>query len=596
MKKSVIFSVMLCWSAFVLGQGVKFTASADRAQVGKGEQFEVSFSLNANADKFAPPDFSGLEVLAGPNMSSSMTSVNGNTSMSIGYSYVLVATREGNYTIGAATAEVNGRRYSTQPLKIQVVNGRPTQQSRNARRDDEPEALNADLSKELFIRAVVDKSTVYQGEQLTLSYRLYTRIPLLNSEAGKIPDLNGFWSQEIASNGQNTQWRKEVYKGVAYNVADIKQSILFPEHSGKLVIDPLEMIFMVRQQTRPRDMMEEFFGSYKEARVIVKSAPVTITAKPLPEAGKPEGFSGAVGKFWIEASADKKALKTNEALNYKVKITGSGNLKLLKDLPIEFPEDFEKYDPKLTDKISESLAGVSGSRTYEYLLIPRHEGNFTIGPKSFSYFNPYENKYVTLPISPSPVKVNKGKDEGNVTALAGGQQDVKLLDKDIRYIKTGDTEPGKAGEGWYGSGLFYFLLSVGPIAIAAALLYRKWDERNNSDPVRVKSRLAGKLASKHLASAQARLAAGQQREFYDDLFKGLYGYLANKLNIPYAGLNRENIADSLNARAVDAKLVRSLQETLDLCEMARYSPVQGISPGEVFEKSKKIIADIEGSI
>jgi hypothetical protein len=285
---------------------------------------------------------------------------------------------------------------------------------------------------------VVDKGSVSQGQQLILSFRLYRRVNIEQFQVDKAPDLNGFWSEEVNAK-QQKQWRREMYKGVPYDVVDIKQYILFPEHSGDVTIDPFVMTFVVQQAIPARSAMEQLFGgSYKEVKYQAKSQPLVVHIKPLPDAGKPDSFTGAVGSFSIDASVDKTELKTNEALNYKVTVKGSGNIKLLKTLSTNFPADFEKYDPKISDTVTESENGVSGTRFYNYLLIPRHQGDFTIEPLKFSYYNPVTGRYTTLTTKAFHIKVNRGANESNVTAFSNDKQDIKMLDKDIRYIKSTD--------------------------------------------------------------------------------------------------------------------------------------------------------------
>ncbi|MGF7040173.1 BatD family protein [Mucilaginibacter lappiensis] len=603
-KKYSILLLLLLQVSLLFAADIKFTASVSKTEVGTTEQFEVTFTVNANGDRFTPPSFNGFLVVSGPNVSTSMSVINGNASSSMAYSYDLIAVKEGTYTIGPATIVVNGKKLSTNPIKIKAVKGQAVQQNNNAAAQSQNGPNNGvtmhqpgtDIAKSLFIKAVVDKSRVYLGEQITLTYRLYTRVPLVGSEPEKLPDLNGFYSQDIKNPDQNVHWRTETYKGVKYNVADMKQSILFPEHEGDITIDGMSMFFVVRESAASRDPFDQFFDSYNDVKYKIKSAPVVVHVKPLPQ-GKPDGFGGAVGRFSISTGIDKKELKANEPLNYKIKISGTGNLKLLKPLSQEFPADFEKYDPKTVDTIAEKESGVSGSRVYTYLLIPRHEGNFNIEPVKFSYFDPSTGKYVTLPTKAFSIKVNKGLSESNVTAYSGAdRQDVKMLNKDIRYIKTDGDDIIKKGEGFYGSGLYYSLLAFGPLLFLGALTYGKWDEKNNSDIVKVKSRKAGKIAAKHLASAHAQLSANNSKAFYENVFRGLYGYLSDKLNIAAADLNRERIATELKIRALDEGLINELLDTLDLCDMARYAPVSGISEQQMFDKAKNMINDIENKI
>jgi hypothetical protein len=612
-KKYFILLLLLLSTSVLFAADIHFTASVSKTEVGTTEQFEVTFTLNNNGDHFIPPSFNGFLVASGPNVSTSMEVINGKASSSMSYSYVLFGVKEGSYTIGSATITSGGRQLSTKPIKIKVVKGSAPQQNNAAAAAAAAQAQNqsngpdsrvtlkrpgTDINKSLFIRADVDKSNVYLGEQITLTYKLYTRVAIVGSQPEKLPDLNGFFSQEIKNPSQNPNWHIETYKGVKFNVADMKKNILFPEHTGTITIDPITMLFVIREAAHASDddLFGQFFGTYNDVKYKIKSTPTIIHVKPLPLAGKPDGFSGAVGKFSISTSFDKTELKANEPLNYNVKISGTGNLKLLKPLSPAFPADFEKYDPKTEDTIVEKESGETGTRIYNYLLIPRHEGNFTIDPVKFSYFDPATGRYVSLPTHAATVKVNKGTSETNVTAFTGSdKQDVKTLAKDIRYIKTsGDIT--KNGEGFYDSGLYYGLLAFGPLLFLGALIYGKWYEKHNSDIVEVKKRKAGKIAAKHLASAQAQLSAKNSKAFYENVFKGLYGYLSDKLNIAAADLNREKIAAELKARSLDEGLINELLDTLDLCDMARYAPVSGISEQQMFDKAKNMINEIEDKL
>ncbi|WP_448698670.1 BatD family protein [Mucilaginibacter sp. AW1-3] len=601
--KYYILSFLLFCTGIAFAQDLKLTASVNRNTVGTGEAFEVTFSISGNIERFAPPDMSGFQVVGGPNQSSSMSMINGTTTSSMSLSYDLVATREGTFTIGPATVVVNGKQYRSNPISVKVVKGQAQPQQQQAQQgggqqQDVSVGRSGDIAKNLFIRAIPDKVNVYQGEQLTVSYKLYSRVMIAGNQGDKQPEFNGFWSQDIKNMNQQVSWTVETYKGVRYQVAVLRQTILFPEHSGNLVLDPLGMTFIVRQEAPPKDVMEQFFGGgYKDVKYKVESPPVTIHVKPLPEAGKPEGFTGAVGNFSFDASVDKKELKANEALNYRLKITGSGNIKLLNTLNTNFPADFEKYDPKITDTVTEKLTGVSGSRIYNYLVIPRHEGTYTIDPVKFSYFNPATERYVTLPAKPFQIKVNKGDAAAtNVSSYtSANKEDVKVLGKDIRYIKD-SLDLHKENEEFYGSALYYLLLLLGPLVFIGAFAYRRWDEQNNSDVIKVKSRKASKIAAKHLANAQLQLTARNTNAFYEAISKGLYGYISDKLNIPAADLSKETIADQLKTRGVDNMLITQLTDTLELCEMARFAPVTGISEQEVFDKTKNIINDIEEKI
>lgn len=599
MKNIVLLMLLLC-SRTLLAADIQFTASASKTTVAVGEVFEVSFAVNGQMQRFTPPEFDGFQVAGGPNQSSSVTSINGSNSVSMSLSYDLVASREGEYTIPAAVVTVDGKQYKSNSIKIKVVKGTAAKRGGTGNSGGVDNSATAgdeaDISNRLFIKAATDKTNVYQGEQLVVTYKLYTNIGIVGNSLDKLPDFNGFWSQEIKVNTQNIEWTTEIYNGARYNVAVLKKIILFPERFGKLTLDPLAMTFVVRQTVPSNDPIEQFFGgSVKDVKYKVKSPPININVKPLPETGKPEGFQGAVGDFSVNATVDKTSVRANEAINYNIKVSGTGNLKLLKAPEISVAADIEKYDPKITDNVNESLSGATGSRTYNYLLIPRHEGDYALAPLKFSYFNPSTGRYVSLTTDEFKLKVAKGAPGANVTAFTGAQEDLKELDKDIRFIKTSVADFNTDEEGFYGSAVFYILLLSGPLAFVLAMLYRNWYRASNKDVVKVKNRNANKIAAKHMENARKQLQSGDKKTFYEAVYRGLYGYLSNKFNIDAADLNRDNITAQLEHRNISAALIDQLHETLELCEMARYAPVMAISEEEVFEKSKRIINDIENA-
>jgi len=600
-NRIILFLVLLLISGRVLSADITFTAAVSKTRVAVGEVFEISFSVNGNLQRFGPPPFEGFQVVGGPNQSSSMTSINGVSSVSMSLGYDLVGVKEGVYTIPGAVAVVDGKQYRSNAVKITVVKGQATGQRSSggvgAGSSQPASDPSFDISKRLFIRAVTDKTNVYQGEQIAVTYKLYTNIDIVDNALDKLPDFNGFWSQEIKINTQSVDWTTEIFNGARYNVAVLKKVILLPERFGKLALDPLAMTFVVRQSVPSNDPLEQFFGgAVKDVKYKIKSMPISISVKQLPEAGKPESFQGAVGSFAIASSIDKSALKANEAINYKLKVSGRGNFKLLKTPELTLATDIEKYDPKISDQLTESLDGVSGSREYTYLLIPRHEGSYKLAPFKFSFFNPATRKYVELSTDAYELKVAKGDPGANVTAFTnGGQQDVAELEKDIRYIKTASTALSVPATGFYGSTLFLFSLIAGPIAFLLALGYRSWYRNQNKDAVAVKGRRASRIAAKHMANAQKQLASGDTKVFFEAVYKGLYGYLADKLNISAANLSKEIIEEALKERSIDPAIIKEVDETIDLCEMARYAPMAGVSQVEVLEKAKRIIKDIENA-
>ncbi|WP_426672164.1 BatD family protein [Mucilaginibacter sp. McL0603] len=601
MKKGFCTILFLLLSTTLLfAADTKFTATVSKSQVGVGEQFEIDFTLNTTGTRFTPPDVSAFQVLSGPNESISATVVNGSSVVSTTYSFILAATKEGTFNITAAAIVVNGHTLTSNPLKIKVQGQAPPQtktQAQPAPADDNSQVNTKDLAKSLFMRADVSKTKVYTGEQIKVRYKLYTRVDLVANQLDKAPDLNGFWNQDVVNKNPNAMWTAETYNGVKYSVAVIKETVLFAEHSGDLTIDPLAMTFIVRLKTPPRKFMDNPYGNFQDIKYQVKSTPVTVHAAPLPEAGKPVGFSGAVGSFSVYTDIDKKELKANETINYTFEVKGSGNLNLINAPKITPPVDFEKYDPKTTDRITVDSNGIAGSRQFSYLLIPRHQGNYKLDLAKFTYFDPSAKRYITLPTSEFNIKVNKGDMQVNVPVFnSADQQDIKMLGNDIRYIKTSSAGLYQHGGEFYGSVMYYILLLLGPLSFAAAFFYRRWEADYNSDLVLVKSRKAGKVAAKRLADADKQLAAGNKVAFFEAIARGLYGYLSDKLNIPVADLNKETIEERLRVRSVSEPVIKQLNDTMDSCEMARFAPVSVISQQQVFENAKNIINEIEDKL
>ena len=594
----LILPILLCCANFLFAQELSFTATVSANEVSVGERFELTFSINGNGGSFTPPDLSNFQVLGGPNQSNSMTSINGVTTVTSSLSYILVATKTGTLTIGPGQVVVKGQKISSNTVRMTVVRGQMQQRQRVGQNATEGASTDApaDYSKSLFIKVIPEQHTVFQGQQLVLKYRLYTRLDIVDSRLDKMPDLNRFWSEEVKDAQQGeVQWHVETYKGLEYNVADVKQYVLFPEHSGNITINPFEMTFIVRVPVPVRDIMDQFFGSYQEVKLNVKSAPLQIQVKPLPENGKPAGFSGAVGNFSLLNSVDKTSLKANEAINYSLKISGAGNIKLLKTTDITFPADFEKYDPKIDDTVQVRLNGVSGSRNYKYLLIPRQPGEFSIPAPQFSFFNPVTKKYVVLSGKELKIQVAKGAVENTIAEFSAvPKEDLKVLDKDIRYIKTSGLGLSSAGEAFDTSIWYPLLWMLGPVLCVGAFILRNRYRVINADIVKVKSRKAVKVASRQLENAERQL--GNKKEFYEAITKGLYGYLSDKFNITLAELNREQIFIILKSAGISDSLIHQLMDTLDLCEMARYAPVVELSEREVFEKAKAVINSIEDEI
>jgi len=584
----ILLAFLLNNSTF--SQDVEFVALTSHKEVKTGDRFQIEFRANGKFSNFKAPNLSNFRVLSGPNQSTNMSWVNGKTTSNVSFSYVLMAVKEGTFKIGPAVAAFGNAAHKTNSISIKVSKGVNVQQNGSQQKTTQQNA-----SDDLYIKATASKRNIYQGEQIIVTYQLYTRVNIAGNELVKNANLNGFWSQEIDF-GQS-QWKQEVIGGYRWNIATIRKIVLFPQRSGELEVDPLEMKFIVQERSsgRSNSMFDQFFGKVKNVEHHLKSKPIKITVKPHPT-NKPISFDNAVGQFNMNTSVSSQEIKANEAVNIKVKISGKGNINLIENPEINFPSDFETYDPKINDNISTTASGVSGSREFDFLVIPRHAGTFNIDPITFSFFNPTTKKYKTITSDPIIINVLKGDGSttDNVTYSSANKEDIQVLGEDIRYIHT---NPLKiiSKSNFYNTWLFYFLTSLAPLLFIIAFIFRNKIRASQMDVVGNKSRKANKIANKHLATAKKSLTENNTNEFYENISKALFGYTSDKLNIDLADLNKENIAQNLTEVKVSDNTIQQLIDTIDMCDMARFSPV-AVSEQEIFSKAESIINKIEEEV
>jgi len=593
--KNIAFKIILLLGVIFIeniavAQDIQFTAATSHNTVATGDRFQIEFKINSKISGFTPPNLTNFRVLSGPNQSTNMSWVNGQTSTSLSYSYVLMAIKEGSFTIAPAKVIINGKTYNSNSIEITVQKGVQVQQQQQQQGGKE----DVNVSDELYIKSTVNKTTVYQGEYLFATYKLYTRIGIAGNELIKNAALNGFWSQEVDL-GQ-TQWTEEIIGGYRWSVATIRKIILFPQRAGDLEIDPLEMRFVTQKRVSGgQSVFDQFFGKVVEEEHLLKSKPIKIKVLPHPEP-KPKNFVNAVGNLDMKVDVSAYEVKANEAINVKVKISGNGNLPLIDKIDIDFPKDFEIYDPKITDNTKTTTNGVSGTKEYDYLIIPRFAGEYKIAPISFSYFNPTSKKYVTINSDPLTFKIAKGDgSSANVSYSSANKEDIKLLGEDIRFIHTDNLVFSNPNDNFYGSWKFYGLLLLAPILFLLTFIFRNKIRAANSDLALVKSRKANKLASKLLISAEKSLIQNDKKAFYENVSKALFGYIGNKLNIPISELNQNNIKEKLSTIHVSETTINELIETLDLCDMARFAPVP-VSEQNVYESAKNSIQNLEKEI
>ncbi len=593
---------------------IKLTASAPK-QVGNGEQFQVTYSLNTTGSGFVSPQFPDFDFLGGPSQSTSMSIANGAMTQSVSFTFYLRAKKEGTFTIKPAKIKVNGGDVESSSLSITVTKADPAaaqkrQQQQQRQQlfdpfgdpfgDAEPqqqqpqEKIKAN-GQDIFVRVNVDKHKVYQGEPIIATLKIYTCVGLAGFQDIKFPAFTGFWSEEIQSNTQ-IDLKPETIDGVQYNVGTFKQLVLTPQKSGSVTIDAFEVDAVVQQRTNRRRSIFDVFGGVENVEVKLKSQPtkVDVIAWPSP---KPDNFTGISGRLKMTVSLDKATTKTNEAVNLKLSIGGSGNLKLLEAPKLTFPPDIEAYDPKTNDKVNVNQAGISGNRTFEYLLIPRYAGDFKLGPFEVSYFDLDKKQYVTLSQPEIVLHVDKGvgQAEGPSVIASTNKEDLKIIGQDIRYIKNGTPSYTKHGEYFYGSPIHLagMVLPLSFFGLFVVVANRR--KKQQADMGFVKNRRATKLARKRLAKAEKLLKANNTNEFYEEVSRALWGYVGDKLLIEVSELTKDNVKEKLLQRGTKEELTDSFLKTLNDAEFARYAPsAAGVSPNQVLESAIKTIVELEG--
>lgn len=606
--RKIIFLLLLTVTAWQMqaANKVTFTASAPDVVV-SGDQFRLEFTVNTQQVKdFRAPSISGFDVLMGPSRSqqSSTQIINGkvSSSRSITFTYILMAGKEGTYTIPAASIEAEGEKIFSNSIQIKVL---PADQSTGGNAGGKQGGVSSSRSQQagskitkddLFITATASKTTVHEQEAILLTYKVYTLVNL-RQLYGKMPDLKGFHTQEVQLPQQKT-FKLEHYKGRNYNTTVWSQYILFPQQTGKLEIPSITFDGVIAQQTFSEDPFDAFFngGGYVEVKKKIVTPKLTINVEPLP--AKPANFSGGVGDFKISSSINATEVKTNDAVTIKLTLSGVGNMKLINTPEVKFPQDFEIYDPKVTDNYDLTNNGLSGTKTFEYLAIPRHAGNFTIPPIEFTYFDLKSNSYKTLKTQAYNLKVEKG--QGNADQVISdftNKESVKVLGKDIRFIKLGDTTLYPKGKFFFGT-VGYYLWYIIPLLlfVVFVILYRN-RAKENANVAKMKTKKANKVATKRMKLAGKLLAENKKNEFYDEVLKALWGYISDKLSIPVSQLSKDNIEAELAKYGVSEELVKEFIAALNECEFARYAPGnESEAMDKVYSASVEIISKMENNI
>lgn len=597
MLKKLLIMLGICLTLFARAQAPAFYAQVSKNRVAVGEPFQIAFTLNGPGNNLVYSNLKEFNILSGPNQSQSMSIVNGSMSQSTTISFIIAAKKEGKITIGPASVMANGnQKLETAPIVIEVTKG--SGQGQGAGSGNE-EQYNSEIGNEdVFLRTYLSKTKCYLGEQITVTQKAFSRLDLRGFQNIKFPAYNGFWSQQEDGNKQiNPQ--QEVINGITYIVAEYSKTYLFPQRSGSITIEPVELECIVRRATQrqPRNIFEQFFGAggYEDVAVKVKSKPVNVEVRELPEDGKPEGFSGAVGNFSYKAELSKDQVKANDAVTIKLTVTGKGNIALLEAPKLTLPESFETYDPKSSETVKTN-GGVSGSKTFDYLVIPREKGEFVISDLNFSYFDPEKKQYVKLPSPDMKLTVLEGE-AGSAQVIIPHKKGLKETENDIRYIKTGDLGLEKSREEFFASALHYLLIVLPVLLFAGTVVAVKQRIRANSDVTAMKERRAARLAKKQLATAEKYMQANRKDEFFNEVLNALNRYISDKLGLPVADLSKDRISEMLLQKQVNDATRKQLIDMLNTCEYARYAPsaVTG-DLKQVYRDTAELISQLESQI
>lgn len=594
--KNLLFIVSFLVSGIAFGQTPTLQALVSKTTVEVGGQITISYQFNYSGEDFtAPPNLTkNFRVLGGPNKRSEMSYVNGSMTSKVSYSYAISPINVGTFVINPAKIEFENKVYSSQAIKINVVKAQPKKNNEQNTSNNEQKQLNS-IDKNLFLKLTVDKKSVFQGEQIVATYRLYNKANLRGIEAQRMPEFNGFYTQDLEINNNNNR-KREVINGVPFDIFILKKTILIPQKTGELNLIPLEIDAIVQIQSDKA--VNTWFGpryQMKDVPVLIKSNALKIEVKPLPK-GAPKSFTGAVGNFKFSTNISPTQVAVNDALNYVVKISGTGNIPLINNPEPQWPQEFEVYDPKLKSNSTTKTNKISGSKTWDYLAIPRNGGEYELAPLEFTYFNPSTKKYKTIRTEPTSITVlgNAGTIDGSNTKII--KQDVSRMGTDIRFIHTGESNLQIAGDTFYGTVWFYFWL-IAPLGLGglAYVILNKQSEMQ-ADTIGMKKRRATKLAKSKFNNARKILKSADQSAFYEAVSNALYGYLSHKFNLSNVELNKTNIEKAIKKAQVSENTLNVLIATLDHCEMARFAPVSNISKEDLLTQAENIIVKLEDEI
>ena len=604
-----IFTLLFLALSSVFSQVTLKVQAPSQAEV--GQRIRISYVANTqDIEDFQVGDFTGFNVLYGPSTSrsSSFSMSNGHTtqSSSVTFTYTVVPTSEGTLKVPAATIKVDGKSVKSGTPSIEVLpasqqqGGQPQnqQQGGNSRQQRQQQAQSSSgqiSGNELYMTVTANRKKIYEQEAVMLTYKLYTLVNI-QQISGEMPQIDGCHVQELDREAQ-LSLRYERVNGRNYGTAVWKQYVIFPQKTGKIKIPAITFDTQVEVQNHSMDPFDIFFGGGSLSQMVRKQivAPaVEIDVQPLPTP-KPDGFSGAVGKFSVSATLTPEQINANDAATLRLVVTGQGNMKLMKAPTIRFPQDFEVYDPKENNKTQNTSTGAKGSITYDYVVVPRHGGKFSIPPVEFCYFDPEQERYNTVRTDSFHLAVAKAK--GHQVAYTREQEDLNVLSNDIRFIKLNEFESEETDD-FFGTSAYWLSYLLAFAAFVVAFLWLRHQQKLNPNSWSVKGKKAGKVASRRLKQASKLMRTKDDAAFYDEVMRALLGYAGDKLSLPTNELTKDNVIAKLTERGVEQGVVDSFIAVLSDCEFARYAPASdtNLAKERIYQQASDVITQMNASM
>ncbi|WP_055093993.1 BatD family protein [Flavobacterium aquidurense] len=583
------YLILLLFTFQGLMAQVQFEARVSKNTLGVNERLRIDFIMNVDGDNFDQPSFDGFRVVGGPSQQISQSWVNGRSSFQKIYSYILQPNQKGTFSIKQASIEYNGQIYKTQPIKVVVTNA--VAQERDPYDNSRPQGQQGVPNETLNLVAEISKTSPYLNEPITVVYKLYfNNINVTGFKELAKPKYNDFWNQNIDIKQLSIE--EGTFQGQRCYFVILKKTILYPQKSGRLTIEPLSLDIGVQLPTNRRDMYGQMILT--DDNKIVSAGAKTINVRPLPEATKPEGFGGAVGKFNFTVTPSKTKLKSGESLDLIVSASGNGNMKLFTLPKPVVPNALEMYDPVHDEQVTTSLSGMSGRITDKYSIVPQYKGKYAIKPMQFSYFDLSTGSYKTITSPEIMVDVLDGPMQAEANATANASKNIISKTEQFKYIKPKTTLVAIAKNDFYGSNLYYILLLMPFVILPIIVLAKKKKEALDGDVTGNRIRMNNKLAKKYLSEAKKQL--NNKEPFYIALEKAMHNFLKAKLHIETSEMSKDNIRELLLSRNANPESVQNFISLTENCEFARYAPASSASIQQDYDKAVLIISALEKQI